>query len=122
MSSKRSVEELNDLPLANFLADSATAGKPVLAAPLYKAAAPKEEAVQRPENANPIITQRNTNPEPAAARFNPNAPAWVPQVRSSGGEEEEEYPEPDPSNLTLSIKWTKTTENDKIKRVFTRNN
>ena len=110
--------------LANFLAASANAGKPVLAASLYKPP-PKEEPVLR----GPSIDEQFAvlracfgiaEPEPVAkpepvSRLNPNAPAWVPRSAP--------YPEPDPSDFALRVKWTKTKDaNGKFKRVFHRMN
>ena len=140
MSSQRSTKEINDLLLANFLAASANAGKPVLAAPLYKPIAPKEvrpsideqfavlracfgvgETVQPTEPVEPLLnkTKQELNPS-ALPRLNPNAPAWIPH---SVMQEQEQEPEPSPYDFALRMRWTKTKDaNGKVKRVFTRTN
>jgi hypothetical protein len=138
MSSQRSTEEINDLLLANFLAQSANAGKHVLAAPLYKLdTAPKEvkktlsideqfdvlrecfgvrETVQPTKSVEPLAKQES-NPS-ALPRLNPNAPAWIPHSVM-----QEQEPEPSPFDFALRMRWTKTKDaNGKVKRVFTRIN
>ena len=131
-----STEQINHMLLANFYAQSAAVGKPLLAAPLFTHSHKEEPAAQKTLTIDEQFAVLRScfagsakRTEPTASRLNPNAPPWVPRCSAgcSAGcstytEEEPTEEEPDLSNPALIVKWTKTNENGKIKRVFTRKN
>ena len=132
MSSNRSTKEINDMMLANFMAASLGAGKHMLAAPLYKPA-PKEVQQTKTIDTKTIDEQfavlracfgivdpplQTSVLQQPSSSLNPNSPAWIPPI--SVKQEPDSEQEPEPENLALLMRWTKTKDaNGKIKRVFT---